>query len=197
MTLVMPGGTAKSASDVSQYWRLPFTVKGHALYLGKFKPLRFAAATFALVGGVCIMHNMGMVAMYGPYYVVWNPAYVVVSALLALVASAAGLFIVVQCAYVGASWFSLLLRAIAALVVGLAVNSVHYTGMLAATYHFTGDFTDNHMHGLGINMDLSALVVMMAALALTVTQLLGTHAYIANLASSAVKVAPTTATAER
>jgi len=191
MYLVMPIGSS-GGSDVAQLWRLPFKLRGHSLYLGKFSPARFAAATIALVAGVCIMHNMGMLAMSGPYVTYYDPAIVFASAALALVASAAGLFIVVQCAYVGAAWYSLLLRFIAALVIALAVNSVHYTGMLAATYHFTGDPRDNLMYGLGHNMDLPALAVLMVALTVTVVQLLGTHAHIAGLASVVTKVTPLT-----
>ena len=196
MRLVMPaGGTDATPGSpaASPYWRLPFKLRGHSLYLGKFKPARFAAATVALVAGVCVMHNMGLIGMYGPYWTQYDPGIVFASAALALVASSAGLFIVVQCAYVGSAWYSIVVRGVAALVIGGAVNAVHYVGMTAAKYHYTGDPSDNLMHHFGPNVPLQALGVLMAALLITVAQLLGTHAHIAHLAHTvtmAAKVAP-------
>jgi uncharacterized membrane protein YjjB (DUF3815 family) len=42
----------------SLYWELPIKVQGHTLYIGKFEPKRFAAATGSLAAGVCVMHWM-------------------------------------------------------------------------------------------------------------------------------------------
>jgi NO-binding membrane sensor protein with MHYT domain len=130
-----------------------------------------------------------MLAMFGPYVVYYDPGIVIGSSLLAVVVSSAGLFIVVQCAYVGASWFSLVIRAAAAVVIAVAVNSVHYTGMYAASYHFTGDENDNFNVHLGHNMHVQALIVLMMAFIISVVQLLGTHSHLNSMARRAIAVA--------
>lgn len=76
--------------------------------------------------------------------------------LQSIVVSAAGLFIVVQCAYVGASWLSLVVRALAAIVIAVAINSVHYAGMQAASYHATHLDASNIMAHLGQNVVVRA-----------------------------------------
>jgi NO-binding membrane sensor protein with MHYT domain len=162
MILVMPEYTSADANQddfaESPFWRLPFNFRGHALYIGRFSPKRFAAAVVALAVGVVVMHNMGLIAMYGPYWVEYDAGIVIASAVLAIVASAAGLFVVVQCAYVGAKWYSLILRAAAAVMIALAVNAVHYTvknnlvvcvciknqGLTPYTYPYTHTHTHTH-----------------------------------------------------
>ena len=40
-------------------------------------------------------------------------------------------------------------RVVASVIIALAVNSMHYTGMASATYFYTADVTDALTHGLG------------------------------------------------
>lgn len=94
-----------------------------------FVRLTFASILIAL--GVCVMHYMGMVSQTGPFSTHYAPAVVAASVLIALVASAVGLLLLVVLPN------SLLVRVIASVVISVAVNGMHYTGMLAATYRVT------------------------------------------------------------
>jgi hypothetical protein len=156
--------------------------KSHAQRTASRLPSVFALTRAPL----CARTPQGMLAMLGPYVVYYDPGIVLGSSLLALVVSGAGLFIVVQCAYVGASWFSLVIRVAAALVIAFAVNSVHYSGMYAASYHYTGDESDNFNVHLGHNMHFEALQVVMVAFNVSTVQLIGTHAHLNDMARKAL-----------
>ncbi len=84
-------------------------------------------------GGLCLgmaiagMHYIGMSAMRMPMAMSFGPARVVLSMLIAVVASTAGLFIAFRRQGPG-------LRLLAAVVMGMAVAGMHYTGMWAADF---------------------------------------------------------------
>jgi NO-binding membrane sensor protein with MHYT domain len=74
--------------------------------------------------GVAVMHYLGMAAMRMPGRVTYNPGLMVLSVVIAVVAATAAL------------WATLELRGVwttfgAAVVMGLAVSGMHYTGMAA------------------------------------------------------------------
>jgi NO-binding membrane sensor protein with MHYT domain len=83
--------------------------------------------------GVCLMHYIGMMSMTMNMSITWNASLVTASVIIASVAS------------IIANWilFRLLalypkrefLRVISALLMCVAVCGMHYTGMMAATYH--------------------------------------------------------------
>lgn len=89
-------------------------------------------------GGVSVMHYLGMVAMIFDGRIVWNPAIVFASVLVAIVAATAAFWI----------FFRLLsifpemevLRLVSAVIMGIAVCGMHYTGMTAATYVYADEF---------------------------------------------------------
>ena len=82
--------------------------------------------------GVCVMHYIGMLAMVFDGYIVWNAGIVAASCLIALVAATAALWIMFRLL---AMFPNLeLLRFVCAVVMAIAVNGMHYTGMVAATF---------------------------------------------------------------
>ena len=87
----------------------------------------------AMGAGICAMHYTGMAALDMTPAIVWNAWLVAASATIAVVASAAALLIFfwlrrVRAESVGA-W-----QAAAALVMGVAICGMHYTGMAAAGF---------------------------------------------------------------
>lgn len=77
--------------------------------------------------GVAIMHYMGMDAMRMRALIEWNKVIVAISVLIAIVAAIAALWLTFNTR-------SAYQRALAALVMGVAVCGMHYTGMYAATF---------------------------------------------------------------
>lgn len=107
-------------------------VAGSALALGFVAqaPHRFgrlAGAGFLLGMGVVVMHYLGMYGMKIGGYIRWDLGIVAISAVIAVVAATAALWL----AFNTDSRF---LRTVAALVMGVAVCSMHYTGMHAAEF---------------------------------------------------------------
>ncbi|MGY6555710.1 MAG: MHYT domain-containing protein [Wenzhouxiangella sp.] len=83
--------------------------------------------------GICIMHYSGMAAMRLSPAIVWDPVLIAASVLIAIAASVATLLIAVRLRTVR-RFSDLLLRFGAAMVMGLAIAGMHYTGMFAATF---------------------------------------------------------------
>eukprot|EP01033_Poteriospumella_lacustris_P019559 gene19559-14182_t len=89
-------------------------------------------------GGVSVMHYLGMVAMVFDGCIIWNPAIVFASVLVAIIAATAAFWI----------FFRLLsifpemevLRLVSAVIMGIAVCGMHYTGMTAATFVYADEF---------------------------------------------------------
>lgn len=89
-------------------------------------------------GGVSVMHYLGMVAMIFDGRIIWNPAIVFASVLVAIIAATAAFWI----------FFRLLsifpemevLRLVSAVIMGIAVCGMHYTGMTAATFVYADEF---------------------------------------------------------
>jgi NO-binding membrane sensor protein with MHYT domain len=78
--------------------------------------------------GVASMHYLGMAALRMPAAMTYNPVLLIASLLIAIVAATAAL------------WFTLRLSGIwstfgAALIMGVAVSGMHYTGMAAMSVH--------------------------------------------------------------
>lgn len=90
--------------------------------------------------GIALMHYTGMAAMRMPGHIAYDPSLVAASVAIAILASSAALRLAFRHNSVGE-------KVAAAIVMGLAVAGMHYTGMAAAT--FSGDHAA-HMgaHGL-------------------------------------------------
>ncbi|MFI5623261.1 MHYT domain-containing protein [Nocardioides sp. NPDC051685] len=90
--------------------------------------------------GVCAMHYTGMYAMDMSAKMVWKPAVVVASVVIALVASALALFFAFNVT-------TRLMRVAAAVIMGIGVCVMHYTGMLALEIHTSSDDKLGHVSG--------------------------------------------------
>ena len=93
----------------------------------------FVTASLAMGGGICAMHYLGMLAIDMSIPIVWNWSLVVISVVIAVLASATALSLF-------RIMFSLsgkklrLFQVLAALVMGFAICGMHYTGMSAASF---------------------------------------------------------------
>nr|WP_277602161.1 MHYT domain-containing protein [Nocardioides sp. KC13] len=90
--------------------------------------------------GVCAMHYTGMYAMDMSAKMAWKPAVVVASVVIALVASALALFFAFNVT-------TSLMRIGAAVIMGIGVCVMHYTGMLALEIHSSPDDKLGHVSG--------------------------------------------------
>ncbi|MFC5846789.1 putative bifunctional diguanylate cyclase/phosphodiesterase [Deinococcus petrolearius] len=108
--------------------------------------------------GIAGMHYTGMAAIHAPVRVEYDLTGVALSVLIAVVASTLALFLA----------FSLrsdvarisLKRAVAALVMGLAISSMHYTGMGAAHFSFPPDLRKAGVdHALALTVSAAALLL--------------------------------------
>ncbi|MDQ2823671.1 MAG: EAL domain-containing protein [Pseudomonadota bacterium] len=118
--------------------------------------------------GICCMHYMGMQALQMNPGIDYDPSIVAVSVVIAVVASIVALWLAftLRSEY---GWRAQVKKGGAAIVMGLAVIAMHYTGMEAARFGL-GSIC---MARGGVNADWLALLVAMAAMSLlTITMLL-------------------------
>ncbi|MGA0611695.1 response regulator [Caldimonas sp. KR1-144] len=94
---------------------------------------RLAGGSLAMGGAICAMHYIGMAALDMAPPIDWNPLLIAASALIAVAASAAALSIFFWLRAVG-DGRSFVYQLAAALVMGLAISGMHYTGMAAANF---------------------------------------------------------------
>ncbi|GAB4189114.1 MAG: MHYT domain-containing protein [Wenzhouxiangellaceae bacterium] len=114
--------------------------------LGSRNLLVILIAGVFMGGGVAAMHYTGMMAMNMGVEVHWNYTIVAISIGIAVFASVAALWMAFN---LHAQWQ----MAVAALVAGLAVSGMHYTGMFAFTYTMT------HSNDVTLPSALSPVVV--------------------------------------
>ncbi|MCC5578247.1 hypothetical protein IMZ11_21715 [Microtetraspora sp. AC03309] len=114
---------------------IAITVVGAGLFLvsyGGERPGPLLAGGLLTGSGVACMHYVGMAAMNMPGHVSYDPSVVAVSILIAVVAATVAL------------WFTLRVRGAlpttgAALIMGVAVSGMHYTGMFAMSVRLDHD----------------------------------------------------------
>jgi NO-binding membrane sensor protein with MHYT domain len=85
-------------------------------------------------GGVCIMHYTGMAAVNFPGKIVWNWGIIAASLVIAIIAATAAFWILFRLLSIYPKKESL--RIASALIMGVAVCGMHYTGMAAARFEF-------------------------------------------------------------
>ena len=100
---------------------------------GSLTMKRFAGGSLAMGAGICCMHYIGMAALDMAPGIVWSKTLVAASAAIAVTASAAALLIFFWLRKVS-DRHGLIYQAAAALVMGLAISGMHYTGMAAASF---------------------------------------------------------------
>ncbi|HSW21041.1 MAG TPA: MHYT domain-containing protein, partial [Ramlibacter sp.] len=116
-------------------WLLAAVISSAALWQAGLPNLRakHLAVSALLMGvGIAAMHYLGMAAMLMEPGIQWNPALVVLSILIAISAASVALWIASRLRDRTAG--ALRARALAAVVMGLAIVGMHYTGMAAAGF---------------------------------------------------------------
>ena len=98
---------------------------------GRFSMDRLLPASVFMGGGVAGMHYYGMASMLMPAEVSYNLNIILISIIIAVVASFAALWMAFNMQGVARKLAS-------AMVMALAVCGMHYTGMAAASYRMTG-----------------------------------------------------------
>lgn len=103
---------------------------------------RFAVGGFIMGSGIVAMHYTGMSAMHSSVVVSYDPYLWVLSALIALGASYAALYLFrkFRIAPDFSRW-----KLLSAVLMGLAISGMHYTGMAAATFQVE---SDHGLHGM-------------------------------------------------
>ncbi|MBC7734018.1 MAG: EAL domain-containing protein [Bacteriovorax sp.] len=159
-------GFTKLATFVS--WVAGVGACAISLWVGSAGPLtlrRLAAGSVAMGLGICAMHYTGMAALDMAPAVVWNPWLIGASAGIAVIASAASLVIFVWLRQRGKQQGNGY-QVGAAIVMGLAVSGMHYTGMAAASFPVGSVCLS--VDALG-GSTLGAMVVLISLLLLTLT----------------------------
>ena len=111
-------------------------VSGLALYVVRRPALtaRNLSAGATLMGvGICIMHYTGMAAMRMSPPIEYDPPLFIASVLIAIIASLAALWIAFQLRQ-KYSALAIVAKLGSAIVMGLAITGMHYTGMAAAQF---------------------------------------------------------------
>jgi NO-binding membrane sensor protein with MHYT domain len=128
---------------------------------GRFDWLRLIAAGTCMGLGVASMHYIGMAAMMMPAMVSYVAGLVAASIVIAVVASMAALWLAFNlrgpCQMIGS-----------ALMMGIAVCGMHYTGMTAAHFEENGgQLPDGYAEGLrGNHLGLTLFVIVATLLVL-------------------------------
>ncbi len=141
-------------------WVLPVAVSALALWQVSLPalPLKNLVGSAMLMGaGITAMHYTGMAAMRMEPGIVYDPLLFVASVLIAMSASAAALGIAFRLRQ--RTHYAWLIRILAAVVMGLAIVGMHYTGMAAADFP-SGSICRAAIEGF--NQDSLALLVIMA-----------------------------------
>jgi diguanylate cyclase len=117
-------------------WLAGVLVSGVALGVasrGRLTAPRLVAGSLAMGAGICAMHYCGMAALDMSPGIVWDRTLVAASAGIAVGASAAALLIFSFLRRVNGQR-SASFQAVAAVVMGMAISGMHYTGMAAASF---------------------------------------------------------------
>ncbi|MCU6669833.1 EAL domain-containing protein [Enterobacteriaceae bacterium H4N4] len=120
---------------------------------------RLLTGAVILGAGIVAMHYTGMAALQVEPAIVWDMRWVSLSVVIALLASLAALWLTFRLRRDAAQ--VTLMRAGAAILMGVAIAGMHYTGMKAAQFP-----VQSHMHHHGVNG--SWLAVLVSVLALSV-----------------------------
>jgi diguanylate cyclase len=131
--------------------------------------LKHLAAGAVVMGlGICGMHYSGMSAIEILPVITYEPALLLASGLIAVAASFAALWLFFRLRK-GHSWQMAFARLGAAVVMGLAISGMHYTGMAASRFA-AGSYCTN---GASANNNWLAITIAVIALAvLTITTIL-------------------------
>ena len=172
---------------------LPVTVTGLALWQLRHRVVsarRLGMASLLMGLGIAGMHYTGMAAMQMAPGIVWDPLAFVASVALAIGAAAGSLWIAYRLRQ--RTPRASLIQAAAAVVMGLAIAGMHYTGMAAANFPL-GSVCQAAAGGVA-GMNLAILVAFGAAGILTIGLIVAV--YDARLEARTHVLAASLATAE-
>ncbi|CEO95188.1 MHYT domain-containing protein [Plasmodiophora brassicae] len=116
--------TMKEAGEV---WRVRLTVLLN-------RPERILAGGTCIAIGVCSMHYCGLYAMRVNATMTFIPGIVVLSFVIAVVAACAGSWLIFRVLTFQPTLF---IRTLCAVVIGIAVCGMHYTGMYGVTFQYS------------------------------------------------------------
>lgn len=154
-------------------WLAAIAASGIALGVAAGERLslaRLITGSTAMAAGICAMHYLGMAAIDVAPGIVWDERLVLASGVVAWGASAAALLIFAWLRRVALRHRPLQLyglRIASAVVMGLAISGMHYTGMAAA--NFPGNsicLSSNALSGEGLGVLVGVAVVMVLTLTL-------------------------------
>ncbi|ORY45247.1 hypothetical protein BCR33DRAFT_197091 [Rhizoclosmatium globosum] len=97
------------------------------------KPWRIIISGFSIALAVLAMHYLGMYSMRVEADMVYRPVVVVLSVIIAFVAATAGMWIIFR---VLPYYPFDVTKYVAAVIIAIAVNGMHYTGMAALEFHY-------------------------------------------------------------
>lgn len=110
-------------------------------------------------GGVCVMHYVGMMSQIFDVEMIWQPGIVLASVLIAIIVSSIALWIMFRLLPMFPT--SDMLRVLCAIIMGVAVCCMHYTGMHACVYQ-----TSNGAAMKSISVTVDSTTAILAALAI-------------------------------
>jgi diguanylate cyclase len=116
-----------------------------------------AASSVSMGAAISGMHYIGMAAVRLPGTITWRPMLVALSIAIAVVASFASLLMAFRLRRSGSGVFRWVKLA-AAVVMGIAIAGMHYTGMAAA--HFSPAPMDFGIHGMFLNTSAMSIGVI-------------------------------------
>ena len=125
----------------------------------KLRMRRLIPGAFVMASGIVAMHYTGMAALQVSPGIVWHTGWIAVSIIIALVASFAALWLTFHLRHEAAQVS--LMRFGAAVLMGIAIAGMHYTGMMAAQFPH-----QMAMHHHGVNVSWLAIVVSVVALSI-------------------------------
>lgn len=126
---------------------------------GELPWYRLCGGAVIMGSGVVAMHYTGMAALAVNPGIIWDWRWIWVSVLIALGASGAALWLAFHLRQ-GTGRLALM-RSGAALIMGVAIAGMHYTGMAAASFPM-----DSHATHLGVNSNWLAILVVVVTLAI-------------------------------
>jgi diguanylate cyclase (GGDEF)-like protein len=131
---------------------------------------RLAIGAVVMGFGICAMHYSGMSAVQILPVITYEPTLLLASGLIAVAASFAALWLFFRLRK-GQSWQMVLARLGAAVIMGLAISGMHYTGMAASRFA-PGSYCTSGAAGNNNWLAITIAVIALAVLTITTILLL-------------------------
>lgn len=129
--------------------------------------MRWLFSTLILSTGVVAMHYTGMAALMLHEEISWNMNIVSLSVVIAIVASGAAIWLAFHLRHRHKGVF--INRVAAALVMGLAICAMHYTGMSAASFQHEAHTMSGGVSELGLSIWVSATTLALLGIMLIIS----------------------------